>query len=701
MNQYTPITLGPYQGGVALAFDHTLLLSQLNAIIPFSHDENSIVTLGELSVAVKCFRRQYGNRQSKAKHSFLAAWYLQQNHIGAPNPVAWLDLWHKGHLIESYYLYLFEPVICFGDYLNKIYERCDNKELMDLLHTIAPAIRSMHDMGFMHGNLNGEAIVFPEQQDKKWEKPLFHNLNNSKIAQNPLSLKQRAFDLSRINLPGAYRNIFKMIYWGHEDAPALLHQQEVKYRRRWELYQYLSPFRHPVRYFRKKHKKVTVNKQNIWLWDEKTAQPMMILNRKEKNCYRDWLHIITMAFHGVIHLRAIHKRYYQILANSYRHPLSLEHRVGIALHPKKDYMEHELILLKQLGNPPVLLRFCHHESPEDWRKGIDLVHYLHQQNIEVMVAILQDRQAILDLEGWAGFLNTVISAVADKVSYIEVTHASNRVKWGIWSSKEYAQLMRPAFELQKRYPQIKLTGPACIDFDYQAVFAALKTLPKGKRLDALSHFLYVDRRGAPENKQGRTFSLVEKCALLKALASGSKQCTDKVIISEVNWPVKYTGIWSPIGCPYETPKWRREEPGISEEEYANYMLRYIVIALCSGHVEQIFWWRLSAHGYGLVDDRDNFRPRAAFKALAFFLHFLGKAHFIHKHDYSNELYVFEFKTEEQKVIMLWSNDPEPADLPLKGYTQILDKYGCIANNSLVTGSPLYLIFNESVKEMNS
>jgi hypothetical protein len=31
----------------------------------------------------------------------------------------------------------------------------------------------------------------------------------------------------------------------------------------------------------------------------------------------------------------------------------------------------------------------------------------------------------------------------------------------------------------------------------------------------------------------------------------------------------------------------------------------------------------------------------------------------------------------------------------------LDKYGCIANNSLVTGSPLYLIFNESVKVMNS
>src|SRR5690606_2188459 len=169
---------------------------------------------------------------------------------------------------------------------------------------------------------------------------------------------------------------------------------------------------------------------------------------------------------------------------------------------------------------------------------------------------------------------------------------------------------------------------------------------------ALSHLLYVDRRGAPENKQGR-FSTLEKCALLKALAQWSDHCADKVIVSEVNWPVKYTGIWSPIGCPYEAPKWRREEPGESEDDYANFMLRYLVISLCSGHVEQAFWWRLSAHGYGLVDDLDNFRTRPAYSASAFFMKLIGEATFLRKHDTDEDAYLLEFATPENRIVMAW------------------------------------------------
>ncbi|MDF2690902.1 MAG: hypothetical protein K0S29_757, partial [Gammaproteobacteria bacterium] len=237
---------------------------------------------------------------------------------------------------------------------------------------------------------------------------------------------------------------------------------------------------------------------------------------------------------------------------SFSKTLPMQNRLGVALHPKADYIEKELALLEELGNPPVLIRFCHHEAEADWQLAIELINKLHQKNIAVMAAFLQDRSAVLKPESWRHFLESIIPHIADKVEHIEIAHAINRVKWGIWNAKEYRRLLLPAISLQERYPSIRLTGPAGIDFEYPYVIAALNEIPENVRLSALSHHLYVDRRGAPENKQS-AYSTLEKCALLKAIAKSSKHCEEKVLISEVNWPIKNTGVWSPIGSPYEAP----------------------------------------------------------------------------------------------------------------------------------------------------
>src|SRR5690606_4218509 len=129
-----------------------------------------------------------------------------------------------------------------------------------------------------------------------------------------------------------------------------------------------------------------------------------------------------------------------------------------------------------LGNPPVFIRFYHHETPDDWQEAIKLVDQLHKKNITIMVAVIQDRRALLEPASWENFLNTVISAIAEKVSYIEVAHAINRVKRGIWTSSEYRQLMQPACALREKYPNIKFTGPECIDVEYHPTFGALASL---------------------------------------------------------------------------------------------------------------------------------------------------------------------------------------------------------------------------------
>ena len=705
-----------YSGDTADEFNQPIFINQLSDISALieacsperlSNGADYVIKIplktetGEITVTVKVFKRQnylkdwHDKRNgSKAERSYRAACFLQQHKIGTPTPIAWRECWENGRLLESYYVCMFEPGISFRDALSDIYyNQRDNAPLMELLHLVAPAIRIMHDAGFMHGDMGNQNILLPRSTTGEWLQPQFIDLNRGKYSNEPLTDAQRAFDLARIALPGAYLKIFKWIYNQHQDLPTEFDQLEQKARKRFWSHRRSSKWRHPIRYLRNKKlniKPIYPPMQDIWLWDEKSAQPMITPGRKEKNSYRNWHYIFSMLWQGMCAAPGIYKRYKQLLAQSYCVPVDMHGRIGVTLHPHPDYIKTELALLEKLGNPPVLLRFFHHETIEDWNRTIDLVKELRSRKIEVMLAVLQDRQALLQPESWKHFLTLIFESVGDQVAHIEITHASNRLKWGVWSSDEYQQLMAPVFELQQRFPHIRLTGPACIDFEYLPAIAALATHPKNQPLAALSHLLYVDRRGAPENTQGNKFSTLEKSALLKALAQWSNRCNDKIIVSEVNWPVKHTGIWSPIGCPYETPKWRREQPGETEDEYANYMLRYLAITLCSGHVEQVFWWRLSAHGYGLVDDLDNFRIRPAFTALAFFLNTLGKANFIRKWDTPDDVFILEFKTETRTVWMTWALQESEYKVNIQ-FSQALDREGKTLSEVKLSGSPLYLL----------
>jgi tRNA A-37 threonylcarbamoyl transferase component Bud32 len=717
---------GSFSGEINLAFNTPIVLQQLEAIQQLlnmasaqaiSHGPDYVVraplntTQGVITIAIKVFKRQaylkdlYDHKhKSKAQRSFSAARYLCENGINTPSPIAWLDRWENKRLIESYYVCVYEEATCFRDELVHIYRDLRNNEpLMNLLLCVAPAIRAMHDAGFMHGDMGNQNILLSKNEKEEWAAPCFIDLNRCKISeQSPtkkaraLTDKERAFDISRIILPGDYLRIFKWVYQGNQDTFPDLEKYDAIYRKKFEWHRKSRKWRHPFRHLKNRHNKPShptyPEPRDLWLWDEKSAQPMISLSRKEKNKHRNLRNLFLMAIRTLSVLPNIYREYRKLKLESFNKPLNMRNRIGVALHPKANYIEPELKLLAQLGNPPVLLRFYHHEMPADWQLGIELAQRLHSQSTPFMVALVHDREAILNSERWALFLETVITALADKAEKVEVTHALNRVKWGIWSNKEFIELMRPALTLRERHPKLTFIGPAGIDFEYHTVINALSALKSDTPFAALSHLLYVDRRGAPENKQGG-FSLLEKSALLKAVACVHPQVADQVIVSEVNWPLKNGGIWSPILCPYLRPGWSSNPAGETEEDYANYMLRYLVISLCSGHVEQVFWWRLSAHGFGLVDDLDNFRVRPAFTALAFFLKLLGNADFLGKWKTPKNSYGFEFKTEKQKIIMAWATHTEALYLPDVNYDHLFDRSGEKINDVKLTGSPIYFVKN--------
>ena len=716
-NLSNQITLGIYQGVIAPEFDDETLRAQLvqipallksEKISRLSHGPDYVVKLslqtaqGDIVVALKVFKRQswlkdrFDRKQkSKAERSYIAARHLQSHNIGTPAPIAWLDRWENNRLLESYFLSVFQPAICLRDALTDIYfNKRNNEPLMELLHLVAPAVRAMHDAQFMHGDMGNQNILLPKNADGTWAQPQFIDLNRARMPARALLDKERAFDLSRPILPSNYLNFFKYIYCQHQMPSRELDDYETTYRRRFAWHRGSRKFRRPLRYLKNRTQQpgnpVYPNSKDYWLWDEKSAQPMIALSRKEKHRERFLRDLLVMLGQGISALPQLYRAYQQLKKQSFQQPVVLKNRIGVALHPRENYTEHELKLLTALGNPPVLIRFCHHESEAIWDDTIALVQQLHSEGVEIMVALLQDRQAVLQPAQWHAFLNKIIPAIADKVQHIEITHAFNRIKWGVWSLHELQTLMAPAFVLQEQYPHIKLTGPACIDFEYLPVIAALKSLPKGKVFSALSHLLYVDRRGAPENPQG-PFSTLEKCTLLKALTKISPQCEEKVIISEVNWPVENTDIWSPIVCPYVTPKWRAKPSGETDNNYANFMLRYIAIAICSGHVEQVFWWRLSAKGYGLVDDQNEFTPRPAFNALQYFLVRLGDATFIKKWPSAKDTYVLEFHNATQQILMAWTTKNESQELAEFDAQKVYDRDGNSIKSTVISEAPIYLV----------
>jgi len=224
------------------------------------------------------------------------------------------------------------------------------------------------------------------------------------------------------------------------------------------------------------------------------------------------------------------------------------------------------------------------------------VRELRRAGHTVGIALVQDRRALRYPDSWRAFAHAVLESVGDAIESVEVGHAINRVKWGVWGFDELRALYAPLPELQRRHPSLRFMGPAAIDFEYPAVFPALREWPRDVPLDALSHLLYVDRRGAPENPQDG-FGAPEKFALGRAVARVAG--AERFVVTEVNWPIRGTGAHAPIHAPY-FPPWRHAgDTGEDEDGYADYLLRYLCLTIGSGMVERVYWWRLAAHGFGL------------------------------------------------------------------------------------------------------
>ncbi len=659
------------------------------------------------SLAVKQFSGQSmikdridAKQGSKALRSFNAGQYLRSAGVGTPEPVACIDRWEKGRLLESYHVTRYEPYLrCFRDELIHIYRHepdCD--KLMTLLECVASAVKRMHDAGLQHRDMGNQNILMRRRSDGSWKDVMFVDLNRAR-AMEKLTLRHRAFDISRISLPSDFLRVFKAMYFSDRPVPAEFEKWERFYRKRFALHTWSRVFRHPVRTRRRRRDEDAETTypdiKDIWIWDERSAQAISVMQRKDRRKRYPLMNSIRIASSSITALSPVHSRYKEFIERAYAEPVDMAGRIGMAVNPRRETWEFERSWLDRLGRIPVILRFYHHETPEEWNYIAERARELHDSGHSVSVAVVQDRRAVLEPGSWDAFTQHVMEKVSDIAEWVEIGHAINRVKWGVWNIDEYIRLVEPFTEWSRR-SECRFMGPAVIDFEYHYLVNALKRLDGLFRFQSLSHHLYVDRRGAPENLQAG-FSTLGKLAMARAISEWSNSCDGGLIVSEVNWPILGTGVYSPVGSPYQTPGPRMNDPSVTEDEYADYMIRYLVIAIASGMAERVYWWRLAAHGFGLIDDRnpDSWRARPAFHALRYFLEILGAAVFESRLPSPGGSFAFLFRLPGgEKVAMAYAH-PDPMEFrPGYSFDKLLDALGeeiPVLNGSLrLTGRPVYL-----------
>ena len=345
-----------------------------------------------------------------------------------------------------------------------------------------------------------------------------------------------------------------------------------------------------------------------------------------------------------------------------------------------------LALLDELGVSRVLLRFKLWEM-DKLDKLDKFIKKLN--NKKIILKIMQDRQNIEDLELLHSNLKKIFTTLGKNVDIYEIGTTINRAKWGFFSVDEYSKFYKTAYDLKETcFKDLKLMGSSVIDFEYHFTAHTLFNFFDYK-YDAISSLLYVDRRGAPENMQ-LGFTLSDKIALLSSMVSLSSKTKHILHITETNYPLSGTAPYAPTS----------EYECIDEESYANFMLRYYLLAFASQQVDSVSWHQLLAKGYGLINDVDGMQKREAFFTYKFMVKNLKNAQFL-RLDIKRDYYILQFMIDEKLLQIHWSL--KETTLKNEDFFDVYSGAGDIIMDKILTigEAPLYIYITKEIgKKVN-
>lgn len=631
---------------------------------------------GELEVVVKQFRNQGPRaraerrlRGSKAARAWRGATALAAAGIATAEPVMLIESDHP----DGPSLFVTRRVRS-GTEVRHFFRRLAGAsdggafpevDAATLLARLGRLARRMHDAGVVYRDLSmGNVLAVPTGDGGGFELVLV-DTNRARAGEVP-GIYRRVRDLCRLPIVAEdHRRAFLGGYWG-EVPPrwsprwwlyvASVRGYILKHAAKNRLRGRLRPRRHRRGGGHHAHIPAAAEgagARDKAVWDRLSDQPHQHASGLEKTAIRladAPSHLVDLA---VVARRgpAVWRRFRELRSGLYRRPRPFE-GIGIGVRPFPPAPERHLAAIAELGVRHVMVRLHPWEDDRDQEEA--LARALADRGLEVSFAVPQVRALVRDRDRWRRALQEIGERLSPYGRTFQIGQAPNRSKWGVWTRREYLDLYRDAAEVLRRHPEVELLGPAVIDFELQATLAIVGRRSPGVRFDALSSLLYVDRRGAPENRQ-LGFDTVDKVALVRAIADVVPSCGPRSWITEVNWPL-WEGPHSPAG----------RTVSVDEQRHADFLVRYYLLALGTGLVERVFWWRLAARGYGLmVPSADgSLAPRPAFAALRTLVERLDGATFSGPLPAPPRVYLYRFETRHGQVVVGWCPDgPRRAELP--------------------------------------
>jgi len=620
-----------------------------------------------VKVVVKQFRNQGWRRSldrrfrgSKAERSWRVAKELRRVGLSTPEPVL---------LVEStaadgpsfYVSRLLENAVEVRHFFRRLNGDPDDGEFPDVderafLARLGAHARRIHDAGIWYRDLSlGNVLVV---RGAVASDLYLVDFNRARIGQR-LGVWRRTRDICRFPvLLREHREAFLGGYWG--EVPVRLsfrwwfyvlsvNSYILKHSVKGRLRRLRLGGRHSHGGSHHSHipdAEAGSSSRDKTVWDQLSDQPHQHATRGEKLAIRiadSPGHIRDLAI-VASSLVPVRRRYRALKESRYGTPVPFN-GIGLAVRPWSDDPEAHLNALEELGVGPVLIRLHPWDTNHDDEEA--LAATLVSRGHELAFSIPQNRQLVCDRVHWRAAVEELAERFSKYGRHFQVGQAINRSKWGVWTRGEYLDLYQEAAEILRRHEGVEVMGPAVIDFELQVVLALVNRRRPGLRFDVVSSLLYVDRRGAPENRQ-LGLDTVDKVTLLRAIAEVGRSSSDRCWITEVNWPL-WEGPHSPAG----------KTVSVGEEEQADYLARYYLLALGTGLVERVYWWRLIARGYGLVAPESNgsLRRRPAWSALKALISQVEGATFQGPLPAPDGAFLYRFTRESGEVVVGWSVTP--------------------------------------------